>query len=118
MAYSCLDALNPSFSVFQPKSSNLENPQSTPGTNASEGATPDSTIEKAIGVGLEDESQELSRDPLNWFGILVPPALRESQQSFMRAATANIPALASTVKEMREMESEIRRVRKKLRKVT
>ncbi len=58
----------------------------------------------------------LPRDPLNWFGILVPPALRASQSSFKSAVIDIIPALASTTNEMKEVEIEVRRARKWLKK--
>lgn len=58
----------------------------------------------------------MPRDPLKWFGILVPPALRASQRSFKLAAMDTIPALASITNEMKEVEIEVRRARKKLRK--
>lgn len=58
------------------------------------------------------------RDPLHWFGILVPPALRASQNSFKTAAIENLPALASLAKDLRDLEIEVRRGRKKLRKAS
>ncbi|KAK0510077.1 hypothetical protein JMJ35_007471 [Cladonia borealis] len=55
-------------------------------------------------------------DPLNWFGILVPPGLRASQSNFQSAVIDIIPALASTTNEMKEVEIEVRRARKWLKK--
>ncbi|KAL8733591.1 MAG: hypothetical protein Q9166_002000 [cf. Caloplaca sp. 2 TL-2023] len=55
-------------------------------------------------------------DPLKWFGILVPPALRTSQSSFKHAVTETIPLLANLSNEMKSMEIEIRRMRKKIRR--
>ena len=66
---------------------------------------------KGIGIG-----SNVTHDPLNWFGILVSPALRISQSSFKEAVADVIPALASISKEMREVEIEVGRVRKRLRK--
>lgn len=59
---------------------------------------------------------KMARDPLNWFGILVPPVLRTSQSNFKDAASDFVPALASISKEMREVEIEVRRARKRIRK--
>lgn len=59
-----------------------------------------------------------SSDPLKWFGILVPPALRKSQDSFRNAATEVVPSLANVVNEMKSLEIEIRRTRKKIRKAS
>lgn len=58
----------------------------------------------------------VSPNPLNWFGILVPQALRAAQSNFQGAVTRNVPELASITKEMKEVEIEVRRTRKKLRK--
>lgn len=63
-----------------------------------------------------ESGSKMSRDPLNWFGILVPPALRTSQSNFKDAVSDLIPSLASTSKEMREVEIEVRRARKRIRK--
>lgn len=56
-------------------------------------------------------------DPLKWFGILSPPALRSSQANFKVAVRDCVPRLASTVNEMKVVEIEVRRARKKLGKV-
>lgn len=55
-------------------------------------------------------------DSLRWFGILVPPALRACQSSFRHAVTETVPALAEVADEMKSLEIEIRRTRKKIRK--
>ena len=68
---------------------------------------------------LSEEKGKISglpRDPLNWFGILVSPALRASQSIFKSAVIDIIPALASTTNEMKELEIEVRRARKRLKK--
>lgn len=56
-------------------------------------------------------------DPLNWFGILVPQALRASQSSFKHAVTETVPLLANLSNEMKRTEIDIRRMRKKIRKM-
>ena len=58
----------------------------------------------------------ISCDPLKWFGILVPPALRASQSNFKAAVMDCIPKLATISNEMKEVEIEIRRTRKRLKK--
>ncbi len=54
------------------------------------------------------------RNPLNWFGILVPPALRATQEAFSHAVVESIPTLASVNEEMRFVEEEIRTKRQEL----
>jgi len=49
--------------------------------------------------------------------ILVPQALRAFQKDFQTAVTGNIPMMASVSKEMMEVEVEVRRTRKKLKKL-
>ncbi len=56
-------------------------------------------------------------EPLKWFGILSPPALRSSQTNFKVAVRDCVPRLASTMNEMNVVEIEVRRARKKLGKV-
>ena len=63
-----------------------------------------------------ETGSKMTRDPLRWFGVLVPPALRTSQRNFRDAVADRIPALASISKEMREVEIEVRRARKRISK--
>ncbi|KAL8762548.1 MAG: hypothetical protein Q9184_001456 [Pyrenodesmia sp. 2 TL-2023] len=64
-----------------------------------------------------DSAAELPiSEPLRWFGILLPPPLRASQRSFKNAVAETIPSLASVSWEMKLLEIEIRRMRKKIRK--
>lgn len=62
------------------------------------------------------KTQKKISDPLNWFGLLVPPALKASQTAF-QDAIITVPRLASLDLQMRELEIEIRRTRKKLKKI-
>lgn len=55
-----------------------------------------------------------SKDPLKWYGILVPPALRTCQSQFTSAASSSIPSLVSTVSILRGLEDEIWSLRKEL----
>lgn len=58
----------------------------------------------------------LESDPLKWFGILVPPALRSSQGSFCAAVNEAIADAMNSAKDMRGTESEIRKLRKDIRR--
>lgn len=58
-----------------------------------------------------------STDPLRWFGILVPPALRSAQQSFISVVEGPIPQIANIARELRSQEIEIGRVRKQIKKL-
>ncbi len=89
------------------------------GTKSSPSSTSESSSVKAGRIDHADEAKPASttkkapRDPLNWFGILVPPALRDTQRDFTRAVTDSIPALAGVDQEMRCVEEDIVRVRRK-----
>lgn len=54
-----------------------------------------------------------SKDPLRWFGVLTPQALRSAQASSVKAVQDIIPRLVSVNAEMMEVEIEVRRARKK-----
>ncbi|KAF1841399.1 uncharacterized protein K460DRAFT_419467, partial [Cucurbitaria berberidis CBS 394.84] len=56
-------------------------------------------------------------DPLHWFGILVPPALRTAQSTFISAVEGPIPQLATIARHLRTQEIEIGRVRKQIKKL-
>ena len=58
----------------------------------------------------------LPSDPLKWFGILVPQALRSSQASFCAAVDEAVAHAANAAKNMRSTEAEIRKLRKEMRK--
>lgn len=107
-----VDESQPFFSVSTPTGSKLP---TRFGTNEGEKEQLLEDDETKILSETEETSFE-ARDPLYWFGILVPQTLRNAQGSFQLAVIRSIPELASTAKEMKETEIEIRRTRKKLRK--
>ncbi|EFR02561.1 hypothetical protein MGYG_05557 [Nannizzia gypsea CBS 118893] len=55
-----------------------------------------------------------SPNPLHWFGILVPPPLRNAQEAFVGAVAGPIPTLAGVVSEMREVERKVEGLRQLL----
>ncbi|PNS15962.1 hypothetical protein CAC42_4363 [Sphaceloma murrayae] len=57
-----------------------------------------------------------SRDPIKWFGILVPPQLRSCQRSFLGIATGPVLEAVNASRSLREVEIDIRRLRKEIRK--
>lgn len=52
-------------------------------------------------------------NPLRWFGVLVPQALRDAQGHAVRAVEDLIPRVVSVEAEMAAVEIEVRRARKK-----
>ncbi|KAF1838518.1 hypothetical protein BDW02DRAFT_564880 [Decorospora gaudefroyi] len=67
--------------------------------------------------GKPAKADEKSADPLRWFGILVPPALRSAQSTFVGAVEGPIPQLATIARDLRTQEMEIGRVKKMIYKL-
>ncbi|THY44475.1 hypothetical protein D6C97_08915 [Aureobasidium pullulans] len=64
----------------------------------------------------QDEAQKKTRDPLHWYGILVPPALRASQKSFISAVESPLIEAANSAQALRLVAVEIRKLRKDIKK--
>ncbi|ETI22381.1 hypothetical protein G647_06455 [Cladophialophora carrionii CBS 160.54] len=55
-----------------------------------------------------------TKDPLRWYGILVPPALRTCQDHFATAVSSVMPELLNTTFSMGSVEDEIWTIRREL----
>ncbi|KAK5053729.1 hypothetical protein LTR84_001690 [Exophiala bonariae] len=55
-----------------------------------------------------------SSDPLRWYGILIPPHLRQCQVCFNTSTTSTIPDLISTMSSMAALENDIRLLRQEM----
>ncbi|THY05060.1 hypothetical protein D6D01_10041 [Aureobasidium pullulans] len=64
----------------------------------------------------QDKAQKKPRDPLHWYGILVPPALRASQKSFISAIESPLIEAANSAQALRFVAVEIRKLRKDIKK--
>ncbi|THX54508.1 hypothetical protein D6D06_05452 [Aureobasidium pullulans] len=64
----------------------------------------------------QDKAQKKPRDPLHWYGILVPPALRASQKSFISAVENPLIEAANSAQALRLVAVEIRKLRKDIKK--
>jgi hypothetical protein len=89
---------------------------STEGTQSAD--LPEATEAKEAAETKEAPATESKepRNPLRWFGILVPPALRSAQSSFLSAIEGPVPELATIITDLRRQEIEIGRLRKQIRK--
>jgi coiled-coil domain-containing protein 115 len=56
--------------------------------------------------------QKTSLNPLNWYGLLVPPSLRAAQTSFTTALEDQIVPLLNTTAELAKLEDQIRNLRR------
>jgi hypothetical protein len=61
----------------------------------------------------KNPSSTKKNDPLRWFGILTPPALRQAQSHAIQAVERLIPQLATISAEMAAVELAVRRARKR-----
>jgi coiled-coil domain-containing protein 115 len=57
--------------------------------------------------------QKAPRDPLKWFGLITPSAIRQAHTQSVQAVEEVIPRLVSINTEMAQVEIEVRRARKK-----
>ncbi|KAL9120649.1 MAG: hypothetical protein Q9187_002799 [Circinaria calcarea] len=71
--------------------------------------TDDSTVQEKS--SMNPEVSKTPSDPLNWFGILVPQALRTAQSHFSAAVMDEVAQLVNIRQEMVEVEAEVRRLR-------
>ncbi|KAK2032721.1 hypothetical protein LX32DRAFT_649829 [Colletotrichum zoysiae] len=63
--------------------------------------------------GRTKKHMKTSKDPLRWFGILAPLPLRQAQTLSVQAVQDIIPQLVSVDAEMKDVEIEVRRARKR-----
>lgn len=102
-------------------------PPPTPGSgNDSTGVSATISNQSTKPIGEKDDSAAASKqmakppleaDPLRWYGILVPQELRSAQTSFASALDESVGNATNASRGMREVEVEIRRLRKEIRKV-
>ena len=78
----------------------------------------DATEEKYDGSEAKQAKSKLplEADPLRWYGILVPQELRSAQASFSSAVDEGIAGAVNASRAMREVEIEIRKLRKEIRR--
>ncbi|KAH9868207.1 hypothetical protein J1614_007279 [Plenodomus biglobosus] len=85
---------------------------SSPDLNEESAQEPEQDKEESINGNVKPP------DPLRWFGILVPPALRTAQSTFIAATEGPIARLATVAIDLRSQEIEIGRMRKQIKKIS
>jgi hypothetical protein len=88
----------------------------SPASEEDEGSGTSKTTDEEEVKEEKDVSQK-SVDPIRWYGVLVPPALRAAQSQFISAVEGPIPRVANLSKEMRILEIEVGRTRKTMKKL-
>ncbi|KAF2763805.1 hypothetical protein EJ03DRAFT_303162 [Teratosphaeria nubilosa] len=99
-------------------------PPATPEPETPLGADEKTTRDEDPMHDVKDNLPNCPLDPLRWFGILVPRELRTAQSSFTSALAGTgrgetnsaVMRAANAARAMRELEIEIRRCRKGIRK--
>ncbi|KAI2612510.1 uncharacterized protein GGS25DRAFT_122363 [Hypoxylon fragiforme] len=61
----------------------------------------------------QQKQKQKQKDPIRWFGLLTPLALRQAQAQSIEAVETVIPALVAVGAEMAQVEIEVRRARKR-----
>ena len=87
--------------------------------SASDSRTAADASDEDLEASAPTESKESKTlvDPLRWFGILVPPALRSAQASFVSAVEDPILQLSTLASDLRRQEVDIGRLRKQIKKL-
>lgn len=113
----------PSVSPVEPPGATKDEPKQQP----SPPSTPlPSNVDLSTGETVDHEGtvdepkssapEERHLDPLRWFGILTPRELRSAQASFSSVMAKPLEQAVDATRGMREIEAEIRKLRKALRK--
>jgi len=78
------------------------------------GQTKDAPEVEEDSTNEREKQDPATRDPITWFGILAPSALRQSQSHFTRLVEDQIPDLLSIESKMRRVEGQIWLLREEL----
>jgi len=114
------DAKKPPVKDTQTKAPSQQEETPTKGTSDT---TLSAAEDSSATVGTDESTEELKKprkkfrsdDPIHWYGILVPPSLRNAQKCFTAGIQNEVPKLAETIVEMRALEQKITHLRAKLR---
>lgn len=111
------EAVSPGKSLAMDKASDEVRTGSLPTPDA----TPEPYSENAESTNPEKPtatSKPTTDDPIRWFGILVPPPLRQAQTSFTSAVLSDgtFAQASNAARGMRDVEVDIRKLRKTIRK--
>ncbi|KAI6815291.1 hypothetical protein KC332_g10930 [Hortaea werneckii] len=111
-------------SQHETEASQQPSPPSTPAPEDEDVKAADNSERSTILDDRQDQDSEkpgvtrqsAPRSPLTWFGILTPRELRSAQQSFSSAISIPTESAVNAAREMRQLEAEINRTRKAVRK--
>ena len=97
-----------------PSSANAENRERIAPKDRGKTGTPELTASQGDEIEKLESTNRRSTNPLGWFGILVPAALRRAQTSFKLAVSEEIPGLVNLIQEMQELEAKVVALRREI----
>jgi len=111
------DARAEHFDGVEVKQQQQPTPPGTPPveTSSTESKTKDGGAEEAK-PEKSAKAEQTVKDPIRWFGVLVPPQLRSCQNSFISTVEGPICEATNAVRAMRAIEVGIRKLRKDIKK--
>jgi hypothetical protein len=65
----------------------------------------------------ENPQDRKPKDPIRWYGFSVPSSLRVAQAQFTTVVKTPVPRILHVTQEMRQLENEIGRLRKMIKKL-
>jgi hypothetical protein len=102
------------------KPSNTDTPEKSPDSNtetSDQGQEAKSQEQESENKPEDKEkAHNKVRDPLHWYGILVPPSLRSSQKSFISAIHNPVMTAANSAQALHRIDMDIRKLRKDIKK--
>ncbi|GAB7337548.1 hypothetical protein MBLNU457_g2864t1 [Dothideomycetes sp. NU457] len=88
-----------------------------PGTPpADNGTTDEDDGAEEVETKKAAQAEQVVKDPIRWFGVLVPSQLRSCQSSFVAAVEGPVCVATNAAREMRAIEVGIRKLRKDIKK--
>ncbi|RGP80259.1 vacuolar atpase assembly vma22 [Fusarium longipes] len=103
---------SPIFSFVDAREEHEERREGQDGSTVSEGVNQDPKSEAGEEKPAEKKRNK-NKNPLHWFGLFAPMALRTAQTQSVKAVEDIIPKLVSINAEMLHVEIEVRRARKR-----
>ncbi|KAF2674397.1 hypothetical protein BT63DRAFT_449389 [Microthyrium microscopicum] len=79
-------------------------------------ATPDKTISSTEAESSQ-QADDKPNDPIRWFGMIVPNALKDTQAQFVTAVGESVPQILNISTQMRQLEIDIGRSRKAIKRL-
>ena len=80
-------------------------------------STSSESADKEMVDGSGHNKDSVRLDPVHWFGVLIPPALRLAQRSFVDVVEGSIPEIVTLSEAMAHTKIEIGRLQKTIKRL-